>query len=299
MMGPRGRLVGRVTGYVVGAALTAAAVAMAIRSTPWETLRHADPGWLSLLALTVAVNLALAGAMFWCVTLSFDARPRVGLAKMTALMAISAMLNYLPMRPGLMGRAAYLKVKHGLPLRQSVWILGVVLATATLVLVTTGLAAALGPRGGEGGSCLAAVAFLSCLSTLTGRAARRVLRRPVTAAWGWIAIRLADMLVAGLRTSVALHLVGVEVSYGQAVAAGAAGMLVSLIGLTPNGLGMREWAIAATAAALAPVSTSAGLAASLLDRAVEVVVVCLAGLISLAWLGMPRTSPANSEGNSA
>jgi uncharacterized membrane protein YbhN (UPF0104 family) len=94
----------------------------------------------------------------------------------------------------------------------------------------------------------------------------------------WLLIRMTDMFVVGGRTWFAFAIAGCPITYAQATALGAAGMLVSLLGLTPNGLGLREWALAGMTMLVSQHDATAGATAALVDRAVEVVVVCVLGL---------------------
>lgn len=270
----------QITGLILAAALLAAAILVAVRQVDWTVLRHASPWQLGALGAAAAGNVVLTAALFWAVTRSFDARPGVGLGRMMALIAVSNVLNYLPLiRAGLLGRAAYLKARHELPLRQSVVILAVVLVLAVVVL---GAAAAVLLSLPGGWRWLALVAVMVALTAATEPVARRLLRRRVVG-WGWwVPLRIADTLISALRLWLAFAVMGVPIGYADAVVIGAAGLLVRLIGVTPNGLGLSEWAVAGLSTLLTPATTAAGAAAALLDRAVEIVVMSTAGTIG-AW----------------
>jgi uncharacterized membrane protein YbhN (UPF0104 family) len=100
------------------------------------------------------------------------------------------------------------------------------------------------------------------------------------AAWAWLPLRVADLIVGSFRLWLCFRIAGHPLAFDQVVVAAAAGILVSLLGVTPNGLGLREWVVAALAAVLAPVSSAAGLLAALLDRAAEILVILPTGLVS-------------------
>lgn len=243
-------------------------------------LRLADARPWQIAAVTAAVvfNLLITAAIWWVITLSFDARPGVGMGRMLALICTSALLNYLPMRPGLLGRAAYLKIKHALPFRQSLVILLVVLVLGAVVLLASAVTVlSVSP------SYQLAVGFAAALlaSLATRPIARMLLGRRIVLGWLWVPLRVLDMLVGAVRLWLAFGIVGVDVPLSLALVAGAAGMLASLIGLTPNGLGLREWVIAALAGFLGEITTPIALAAALVDRAIEGIVVSIAGLVSL------------------
>ncbi len=281
----------RTAGWVLGAALTLGAAALAWRGADFSPLASARAGWLVLLGVLVAGNLLLTGLLFWAVTLSFDAQPPVPVGRMVQLIAGSALLNYLPLRPGLVGRAAYLKMRHGLPLHQSVLILGVVLALGALVLGVPLLAVLLATPTAQDQAGMAVLVGLLLLTPLTGPLARRMLRRPIVGSWWWLPLRVLDLLVGAVRLWAAFAALGETITISQAIAAGAAGMFISQLGVTPNGLGLREWVIAGAAALVAPLHAPVGAAAALLDRAVELLVVLPLGGIALAQLGMNAKQP--------
>src|SRR5436853_13065 len=105
-------------GIVLGLLLIAVAIAVALRGVDWSALRHASPWQLAALLVLMLLNIALTAALNWLVTRSFDARPPVSLSRMTLLIGASGLLNYL-WNAGTLSRAAYLRARHGLPLRQS------------------------------------------------------------------------------------------------------------------------------------------------------------------------------------
>ena len=290
----------RILGAVAGVALFAAAVWFALAQVDFTTLRSVPPAYLAGLAGLVAANILLTGGLFWVITLSFDASPRVGLIRMTELIAVSGLLNYVPaVRAGLWGRAAYLKLKHGLPVRQSAVIL---LAVLTLAGMVTGLVLAawlmLGVHAVAGASAGGAIV----LSTLLGLVAGRLLKRDVTAGWSWLVLRYADTLVMAARLWLAFAAVGSPIGFNEALVAGAVAQVVRLTGLTPNGLGLSEWVIAWLVARSGPgvdVAVLSQLPAALLDRAVEVVVSLAAGA-GAAWrlrgvAGNPRREESATD----
>lgn len=270
----------RVGGQVIGLALLVLAMVYAIQGVQWSVFREADLLYLVLLALAVLGNLAITSLLFWQITLSFDARPTVPLWTMTKLIAASGLLNYVPVvRPGLWARAAYLKARHGLPLRQSIMILVVTLVLAAVLLGTATAVLLLFRPLAQG--IIAAVGIVA-LSVVTGPIARRALGREVRVAWAWLPLRVVDWAVTAARLWLAFTIIGESVGYREALLASAASMVVRLVGLTPNGMGLSEWAVAAVTAAASPVSAAAGAAAALVDRAVEVAVAIATGALA-AW----------------
>lgn len=281
-MKPAWRKVIRLLLMLLALGLLAAAAWSAGRQVDWSALKQITPShWLLMIAAVLA-NLLLTGAMFWAVTLCFDAKPRVTYWRMTLLITASALLNFLPLRPGLLGRAAVLKAHHQLPVRQSFLSLMVVLVVGTLVTLTIGLLAWLIPHAGWLAMAIGIATLI--LAALAGPVATTLLRRPAKHAWCWVVFRVADALVAGLRLWIAFAILGLDLDYRQALIAGAGGLLIAMIGLTPNGLGLKEWFIALLMQSLSVTSWEQALGASLIDRGVEALVVVAAGLIALFCL---------------
>jgi uncharacterized membrane protein YbhN (UPF0104 family) len=272
----------RPVGWVVGLLLMMAAVFIAVRQADFGPLMTASPWTLLAIAALVMANLIVTAALFQIVTRSFDAEPPVGHGTMFKLICASGLLNYLPLRAGLLGRAAYLKAKHNLPLRQSVAILAVTMVVGTLVLGGTGVAVLLAGAGHRAIACAAALVVMFVLTPLTGPLASRLLRRRLFGAWTWLPLRAVDMLIGGAKLMLACQALDVQITFEHALALRAIGSLIDMVGVTPNGLGLREWAMTAM--------YPPALAAAVVERAVETVVLIVAGLISLARL--PRVEVA-------
>lgn len=281
---------------MVGAvALLVVAGVSAAREVPVSVLAEAPPGLLAALAGLAVGNLLLTAALFWAITRSLDARPPVGLAEMTELIAASALLNYVPIiRPGLWGRAAYLKARHDLPLTQSVIMLAAIFALA-IVMSAVALVMLVPSRAGAWGAFLG---LSAALALATPALARRLLRIATVQGWAWVPLKAADLLVNGARLWLAFWIIGQPIGYEAAVLAAAASLLVKLAGITPNGLGLSEWVVAALAGAVAPVSAAEGVAAALVDRGAEVVVTLVTGLWG-AWRlrvrGSKAVEPASTQ----
>ena len=274
----------KISGAVVGVGLLGAAVVLAARGVDGAALR-AVPGWvLPLIAAGVGVNLLATAALMYVMTRGYATDTPVGYPEMVAVVAWSGLLNYVPViRAGLWGRAAYLKRTHGLAVRDSVKLLGVILGLAGVVLGSLGLLG-VALRGGAfwGAAGGAGVGLTGVLVWGALRPRAVGLRRG--AAWLWVPLRLVDLAAAAGRLWLGFYAVGHVVSAREAVVLTCASLLVKLTGLTPNGLGLSEWAVAAVAAAVSPVSAASAAAAALVDRAVEVPVAIVAGLVGWAAL---------------
>ena len=135
-------------GLVVGLALLAAAIVTDAgeRGAITEALaavRHPSLRRVCLLVVAVAANLVLSALMLRVLISRYG---RVAAIEMQALVAASALLNFLPLRPGLFGRIAYHRAFNAIP----------AIATVKTVLQAAGLSVAVAvPRPGPGGLAVA------------------------------------------------------------------------------------------------------------------------------------------------
>jgi uncharacterized membrane protein YbhN (UPF0104 family) len=286
-MTPRRKVAFTWLALLIGVGLLIGAIIMASAQVDWSVLSDAQPWQLGVLAISVVGNLLASGMIWWVVTLSFSAKPKVQLPTMVALVCASGLLNYLPLRPGLVGRAAYLKMKHNLPVRQSMLILLTILTLSALVL---GAAAAVAYWVPADWQYEVSLALLAVLTLALPAIAAKLLRRRIRAGWFWVPLRVADVLVTAVRLWVAFQVVGAPISYEQAVVAASAGAFVALLGPTPNGLGTREWTIGVITRAS---TGDVGFAAAVVDRGVEAIVVVVLGLWALKKVSLAK------EGKSA
>jgi hypothetical protein len=282
MFGPRFKLGLKVLGFGLGVALVAAAVISALRRVDLAPLWHV-PAWL--LAGSVAMilaNLLLTGVIFWLVTLSFDAQPQVSLRDQWDLACASTLLNYLPVRPGLAGRTAYLRLRHGLPILQALIIAGIVFGLFLLAAMGAAVVLLGAGMGRDWRAMAGGVGGLVFLSVATGPVARVVLRRPMRMAWAWLPLRALDLLTVGGRLWPAFAILGHPIGAGQAVLLGAVDAVVSVVALMPNGLGVSEWATGLVAMQIgAAGGRDIGAAAKLVDRSISIVVLVPVALWSL------------------
>jgi len=252
--------------------------------------------WLLVLALVLPVaNWLLISGVLWALTVGRDGppTPRVPYAEMSALVGSAWLLNYLPLRPGLIGRVAYHKRRHGLALRDTALALGGSIGCAAASIAALLGSVALAPTLGDAVALLplAGLVAIPRAASRGGRPAR------------WAAafsLRYADLLVWAARYAVVFELVGEPLSLGQAGAIAAVGQAAMLVPLVGNGLGVREWAVAVAGPALptwaagAALTRLASLTAELINRAAEVAVAVPVGLLSMAWLA--RRWPRHEAG---
>ncbi len=305
----RRRVVRHAVGFVIGVALLGAAVVSVTRHGDALAMargRIADSPWWLLAAALVfpAMHLLLAGLTFWFLTKpGADGRARVGVAEMIALVTSGNLANYLPMRPGLVGRVTYHKVVNGISVKES----AIVVAQA-MVCTVLGVSVLLGGAWAGrvlGLGSLAQVALLGA-PALAGGVGAMVLRSGGSASWRFLAAgtaRYLDMGAWAARYAIAFEMVGVRLTPLEAAAftgVAQASMLVPLVG---NGVGLREQMLGIVAPNLPRAISRVGgvsarpvaLTADLLNRAAEVAVSVPLGLLAGAWLARRLTGHRRGE----
>ncbi|MEO1129139.1 MAG: hypothetical protein AAFX05_05440 [Planctomycetota bacterium] len=276
--------------YVVAIVLLALAVVTIIRSGDGAALPSLSvhlPA-LAILAGLTLVTALLSGVAFRILTVRYG---HVSWLEMIALVNTAWLLNFLPLRPGLFGRVAYHKAVHGIGVRDSVrvllWAYTLSLAGAAVVLVL-GIAGASMPWLDRWLPVIAGVLVLSIAALAVW--ARHVRPQPDPEVWRAIAvlgIRCVELHLWAARYFICFELVGHPVTWSAALIFAAVSTVASLVPLSGNGLGVREWAVGGLAwllpgvlAAGTAVTLGVGLEADLINRAVEVLVAVPLGLAS-------------------
>lgn len=265
-----------------------------VRAAPWWMLA-------AILVLPTA-NIVLSAAAFHALTRRWGVVSRV---EMAALIASSNLLNFLPMRPGLVGRVVYHRAVNGIPVHASARVVVesvVIGATASVLLAGAMLA---DPMGGPPFAMVVVVVFA------------RVNRGVQGSMGAWSAALAFKVLDAGVWTArywLALAAVGVPVSPMTACLVATGAQAASLIPLAGNGLGLREWAVgwmirsrpSAVGVASASEAMALGLAADLVNRAADIVVAIPTGIVGsvyvarkMAKLKSGKTGDANRIRRSA
>jgi len=263
----------------LGAALLAAALGVVFASPePREALRAAtsgNPALLLLLPLLVLGNIIATAMVFHSLLHRFGS---VGRVEMVELMAASTLLNFVPLRPGLLGRLGWHATMNGIPAARSIRSLveSILLGAACLVAIVAAalLTQSLPPLGR--GVAVAASTFAPSVAALLVP-----MWRPYAAA---ALLRAVDLLIWGARYMICFQLVGSPIDADGALALAAAASAASLVPLAGNGLGLREWTTGLLAPSVAGVPLDAGLAADLLNRGAELLVMVPAGLAAIAAL---------------
>lgn len=298
----RRAIIGGVIGLIL---IVGAVVAVAMRrselSGVWHALVYA-PAWMFTLALlSPLMNLGLVSLALWMIT-SKHGPVRPG--EMLALVSGAWLLNYLPMRPGMFGRIAYHRKINGIPLTTSAALLMLSMgltAAAIALLVVLGLALRLTDSlGVEIGIIAGTGAGLGLTALGLGLAGR-----PWRVA-GAVFLRYLDTLVWVGRYWLVFKMIGHALSFEQACAIAAVSQAATAIPIAGNGLGLREWAVGLSMAALPAwfmqegategQATTLGLAGDLVNRGIEMAVAVPVGLLGMGWvarrLRRPDASPS-------
>ena len=277
--GANGKRVVRWVASVLGVSLVVIAIVAVARNAP--TLDHlklavAHPDWRLLLAGLVCAlaNIAACGGLFHALV---KRHGRVGLFEMQMLVVVSALLNYAPLRPGLVGRVAYQRLVGGITVRRSTLALVEAAIICAASIGWLALAAAVAGVWHERllGGVMAAVPLLGAL-VMTTLTQRPWMIYSEAIFWRWI-----DLLAWTGRYWCVFALVGVDLDIESAAIAACVGSAASLLPFVGNGLGVREWAIGLAGPALSRWPTDMGLAADLLNRAIDLVTVVPLGLLAL------------------
>ncbi|MEM9167505.1 MAG: hypothetical protein AAGB48_10855 [Planctomycetota bacterium] len=293
-----------IVGFLVGVLLVvAAALVLAQNHDSFvESLRAvaASPPWLIAIMLVLPVGNALI------VSWSFQTLMRrfgsVPFADMFWLICSAWLLNYLPMRPGLVGRLAYHKAVHRVAIKDSVavsvalalmtglaaahlllcWLAfmpGATLGVATLVVTTVGVFV---------------IANIAADRSPAGRVPRSALRASLV-------LRYVDLAIWAARMWVAFEMIGHPIPVMVSVLLAAAIQLAYLFPLTGSGLGVAEWSIGLVAVWAVGtgleggLDTSHGITATLISRSAELVSAVPLGLVAAGVLARHRIRAARTR----
>jgi hypothetical protein len=200
---------------------------------------------------------------------------RIGFGEMNALVAASTLANYVPMQAGSIGRLAYHRTVHGVPVRATLVAILQAMAATAVATCAVGAAALLGTAAN-------APWWAPALVT--------VLWLPLAIEHAWrtfalvMVVRTLEVLAWAVHAWAAFRLSGWDIAPQTAIGAALVASAANLVPFIGNGLGIREWAVALAAPVLGGYERDAGLAAELTGRAVDVAVAVPLGLISFAWL---------------
>lgn len=264
---------------LVSAAAATVVARREIFGTALSAIRHPDAWDVAVLLGTVLANVALTGLLF---NVLMARHGRVGVLEMQALIAAAALANFLPLRPGLFGRAAYHKAYNDIPISGTIAVTLVAMGLSVAVAAYVALASF---AAGHTPIQLWVLVVVP-VPLLAAAAALRRTRGVVIAGL----LRYVEVLLLAARYHAAFALIGSPIDYSSALAIACVGLVATLVPLTGNGLGLREWAVGLAAPLVTPWVLELGLAADLLNRAAEVLLVLPLGLGAFAWLAWRRRS---------
>ncbi len=280
---PTGRSWIRRLGLLIGAVLLVAAIVFIARqhdvlASAFGAMRQPSLPLLVLLIVCVLGNIALTALMFSVLMSRYG---KVRLIEMQALIGAATLLNFLPLRPGLLGRIAYHKTINDIPAVDTAKTIGQAIGVSVAVAGCLVLCLVLVAQFQLTLWIVLALPFaLLALGTLVGSI--RV--------WALAGlIRYVEVFVWAARYYAAFALIDYAISMEAAMAFACISMIATFVPFFSNGLGLREWAIGLAA----PLLTVAyqlehGITAELVNRSGELIVVLVAGLIGIAWLARLR-----------
>jgi len=292
----------RALGFAVGIALLAVAV--------WVVYSNSDTFTGALQAVRDAPRLLILAAVVlpfahWhCTSIVFWLLSRryglVRFGEMHLLIGAAALLNLMPMRPGMFGRIAYHKRVNGIRVQDAIKVTVLCMVLTAIVNALALLVALAAYRAAPvyAWLALATPAVLLAAAGFARAAAKGGVFQPAAAVLLATAARYLDTLVWIARYAIGFSLIGHPISPVHAAIFAGAAQLAMLVPFVGSGLGVREWGIGLTLPLLDRNAAKAlGLTADLLNRAAEVLTAVPLGLVCLALLarrGGLRT-PANAH----
>ena len=292
LLTPR-KIIMQLVGFALGLALLIWCIHKAVQGggDGWAKLKDADPMLIVGLIVCTLVSLLANGALFWIVV-----RPLhpLRLSHMQYLNLVTSVLNYAPIRAGLVARVAYhLRVD-----RMSIVLIGGWFAaigyTLVLTLGAVVMATILRPSfdwlwivllaaqlvvGGLLTRLLLGVPIVQRV----GKGMDRMLREP-SALWGAIGLRLVDIAAYAGRMACAVAILDLTLTASQVLLLAIAAIAVSL---NPLGrVGFREAGVAFFAGLLAMTGEQfevAQVQLALIESAGEAIVSIPLGAVSLLW----------------
>lgn len=277
----------RTVAYFIGLALLGGAIVIVWRqreslSPAFDSLRDAPLWLIALIPLLVIANLVFTGLHLQLLLSRFGRVPTI---EMQMIIAATSLANYLPLRPGLVGRLVYHKQVHGIRLRDAArtQIESLIVGLLVIAVMLPVMLLADWLNGG-------ALALLLAPMVITALAA--IPAGPYRVWLAVFALKYADILAWAGRYLIAFELVGQSIGIIPAVALATIAMLASTMPFVSNGLGLRELLIgfltpiitAWGAGAVLEGGSTLAIAADLANRALEILTVLATGLIGFAWL---------------
>ncbi len=263
---------------LLGAGLLVAAIILIARqhdvlARAFSAIRQPSAPHLFLLIVSVLGNVVLTALMFSVLMARYG---KVRLIEMQALIGAATLLNFLPLRPGLFGRIAYHKTINHIPAADTAKTIGQAIALSLGVAGYLALCLVLAAQFQLTLWVVLALPFaFLALGTLVG----------TIRIWALAGlIRYVEVFIWAARYYAAFALIDYRISIEAALAFACISMIATLVPFFSNGLGLREWAIGLAAPLLTMYQLEHGITAELVNRAGELIVVLIAGLVGIACL---------------
>jgi hypothetical protein len=234
---------------------------------------------------SVIANLFLSGMLFGALTSRYG---KVGFIEMQALIASATLLNFVPMRAGMLGRIAYHKAYNQIGVAQSATVIvqAVVLSGGAAAYVVLAVLTALR---------VPVSLWLLMVLPLAVLGVAAAIFRPMRVFIAAAAIRYLDLLVTAARYHAAFALIGSPINVSGALAFACISIIATMVPFLSNGLGLREWTIGLVAPLLTPYQMTLGITADLVNRAAEIIVAVIMGLIGMVVLARIQTHRASDR----
>ena len=194
------------------------------------------------------------------------------------LVMVSGMLNWLPMRAGLIGRTVYHSKVNGIPAPKSLQVLFESVAT---IVCVSGVALFMVICSNL---FRVDIIYFVCAPILLFFVF--ITRKPSRPWLLAISYRYVDVLLFAARYWLIFDLMSYEITPQTAILLAGAGSIASLLPLPTGGLGGREWIIGFIASwvTVFPAAIALGLVADLINRVIELTVVIPFGLLGQHFL---------------
>ncbi len=288
------QMIAQAIGFAIGVALLGWCIAVAIEKGDWSKLGGANPWLLAGLIACTVVSLVVNGVIFWLVGRTI--KP-LRVRDMVLLNLVTAVLNYAPIRAGMIARIAYnLKVDRMTVLQVVAWF-GAVMTTMLLAMGAGVGATLLRPQLDAWwalllvgilalGGLLVAVLVRHPLIVRHGRGIDVMLRKPACL-WGALILRLIDIAAFTGRMACAAAILDLALSMSDVLL-----MAIATIALTLNPLGrvgFREAGVSLVGLLFAESSLTADQAIAqmtqlaLVESAGEAIVAIPLGALALLW----------------
>lgn len=276
----------RLAAMVIGLLMLTGAIVLIVKqhdriAPALQAMSHPSLGTILILILSMLAGLFLTGLQFQLLM----ARHRIPAIEMQGLIAASALLNFLPLKAGLLGRIAYHQVSHGVHPMETAKVM--ILARVSGLVIIALTAGSLFLQDWTAGPLWAwAIVPAAVPGWFIMPAATRT-------AGLVMLLKYMDLLLMAIRYRCAFHMMDQPIGFEICLALAAIGMLAGAIPFLSGGLGLREWMVGwlATILVMLPAALEIGILADLVNRATELVVLIPVGGIALFWL-RPRFASA-------